>query len=251
MRVISLGWGIQSFGLAAMSALGVLPTVDVAIHADTTHERTATYEFAERWTPWLEERGVRVVTVRAPNTEVIRRWNKGPVVTIPAFSDSSAGKIGRQCTGDWKIDPKKRWLQANRHGQTVENWLGITVDEISRVKPSDVKYIVNCWPFVEMGCRRSDVVRWLTEHGLEIPPRSACVFCPFQSRREWRALQDTPDWQKAVAVDEEIRTKRPPYDLFLHSSRIPLTQVDFRSQQEKGQMELDLFENECSGVCGI
>jgi hypothetical protein len=31
---ISLGWGVQSFTLAAMVALGELPPVDVAIHAD-------------------------------------------------------------------------------------------------------------------------------------------------------------------------------------------------------------------------
>ena len=60
MRVISLGWGVQSFALAAMSALGELPPVDAAIHADTTHERRETYEFAATWTPWLEARGVHV-----------------------------------------------------------------------------------------------------------------------------------------------------------------------------------------------
>ena len=57
--------------LAAMSALGDLPPVDVAIHADTTHERSATYAYAQRWTPWLEARGVRVVTVRNPTVRII------------------------------------------------------------------------------------------------------------------------------------------------------------------------------------
>ena len=63
MKALSLGWGVQSFTLAAMVALGDLEPVDVAIHADTTHESKLTYEFAARWTPWLEEHGVRVVTV--------------------------------------------------------------------------------------------------------------------------------------------------------------------------------------------
>ncbi len=44
MKVISLGWGVQSFALATMSALGVLPSVDAAIHADTGHERRETLE---------------------------------------------------------------------------------------------------------------------------------------------------------------------------------------------------------------
>ena len=34
------GLGVQSFALAAMSALGVLPPVDAAVHADTSHERS-------------------------------------------------------------------------------------------------------------------------------------------------------------------------------------------------------------------
>jgi hypothetical protein len=63
MRTLSLGWGVQSFTLAAMAALGDIPPIDAAIHADTTHERTLTYQFAAKWTPWLEARGVRVVTV--------------------------------------------------------------------------------------------------------------------------------------------------------------------------------------------
>ena len=62
--VISLGWGVQSFALAAMSGLGILPKVAAAIHADIRFEKSATYEFAKKWTPWLEEHGVKVVTVR-------------------------------------------------------------------------------------------------------------------------------------------------------------------------------------------
>ena len=53
MKVISLGWGVQLWGLA-MVAKGILPPVDAAIHADTGHERSETYAFAARWTPWCD-----------------------------------------------------------------------------------------------------------------------------------------------------------------------------------------------------
>ena len=59
LRVLSLGWGVQSWTLAAMIALKELPLVDYAVHADTTHEHEGTYAHAAKWTPWLEERGVR------------------------------------------------------------------------------------------------------------------------------------------------------------------------------------------------
>ena len=53
---LSMGWGIQSWTLAAMIALGELPPIDLAIHADTGHEAQGTYEHARKWTPWLEQR---------------------------------------------------------------------------------------------------------------------------------------------------------------------------------------------------
>ena len=251
MKAISLGWGVQSFTLAAMSALGDLEPVDVAIHADTTHETSGTYAFAERWTPWLEERGVRVVTVRdAAQAATVTEFK----TDIPAFTDTpggSGGMLRRQCTGRWKIGPMRKWLQSNRYGKPVEQWLGISLDEFQRMKDSDVKYIAHRWPLIEQRMTRWDCQRYLERHGLEVPPKSACVFCPYHNMAVWREMKATggADWQKAVEVDEAIRKVRPPYDLFLHPARIPLVDVDLRSEQDKGQ--LSLWDAECSGICGV
>lgn len=109
MIAISLGWGVQSFTLAAMSALGDLPRVDVAIHSDTTHERSATYRFAEKWTGWLEDHDIRVVTVRPTRTlELGEKRVKS--VQIPAFTYSlrGDGQLRHQCTNRWKIQPMRR-----------------------------------------------------------------------------------------------------------------------------------------------
>lgn len=247
-KVISLGWGVQSFTLAAMSALGELELVDAVIHADTTHESKLTYEFAARWTPWLEELGARVITVVNNASEL----GQNATIDIPAFtrSPSSDGQIRRQCTQDWKIAFMRRWIQAHRNGAPVEQWLGISLDEFQRMKPSDVKYITTRWPLIEKRMTRQDCIVWLDKHGLEVPPKSACTFCPFHSTAEWRRIKSTPeDWAEAVAVDKAIRKARPPYDLFVHPSRKPLEEVDLRTAEEKGQ--LSLWENECSGVCGV
>lgn len=291
MQVISLGWGVQSFALAAMSALGVLPLVDVAIHADTTHERAETYAFAKRWTPWLEERGVRVVTVQAVRTGVVEQWHvKG--VMIPAFTTYStdiyvdggdygwdddgeeffvpdgtkillqragdlSGMLRRQCTGDWKIAPIRRWLRTEgikpKPG-AVEMWLGITLDESARMKQADVKYIVNRFPFIEMfdsPWYRWQAVRWLQGQGLEVPLKSSCIICTYQDQSTWRErkLADNGDWEKAVVVDETIRHKRPGYVCYLHRECIPLSEVDFRSERDHGQ--LSLWDEECEGYCDL
>lgn len=249
MRVLSLGWGVQSFTLAAMSALGEIERFDTMIHADTTHERSGTYDFARRWQPWLEGYGSQVVTVSAGNTRVI----DGVSVTIPAFTTDgkSRGQLRRQCTNHWKIYPIRRWLQANRNRQPVEMNLGISLDEFQRMKTSDRQYITNRWPLVEMGMTRQDCESWLHARGLEIPVKSSCVFCPYLSKPEYRNIKagGNGDWTKAVNIDVSIRHIRPPHALYIHQSRTPIEQVDLRTPQEKGQ--LNLWNDECSGLCGV
>ena len=86
LKFLSLGWGVQSFTIAAMIALEELAPVDLAIHADTTHEAEGTYRHAEKYTPWLESRGLKVVTVTAKRAELVREdWGTGSVM-VPAFS---------------------------------------------------------------------------------------------------------------------------------------------------------------------
>ena len=92
LTYVSLGWGVQSWTLAAMVALGELPPIDVAVHADTGHEASGTYSHAEKWTLWLGERGVKVVTVTAENTEAIQDW------------------AGSQSVMNSRLHPVRRWL---------------------------------------------------------------------------------------------------------------------------------------------
>lgn len=247
MKVLNLGWGVQSFTLAAMVAIGELEPIDAVIHADTTHERESTYKFAAKYTPWLEARGVRVVTVRDYKAAT-QAWNGGH---IPAFTDNGKkGQAFRTCTERWKIRPIRKWLQENRKGESVEQWLGISWDESERMKESPAKYITHRWPLIEKRMTRDDCIAWLARHDLDIPDKSACVFCPFHNRQAWYQMkrENGSDWKKAVEVDNAIRKARPPFDLFVHSDRIPL--VDIRSPQDNGQLEL-WEQNECSGTCFV
>jgi len=247
-----LGWGVQSFTLAAMAALGEIDRIDYAVHADTHHESAMTYQFAERWTGWLDIRGIKVVTVDNGENEIITN-RVGGEIFIPSFTNtpsSNGGQLRRQCTQRWKIAPLRRWLQTNRNGAPVEMWIGISTDEALRMKPSDVKYITHRWPLIELGMSRKDCIKFLETHRLETPSKSACVFCPYHNTYEWRKTKEIKkDWDKAVAIDERIRNVRPPYDLFVHPSRKPLVSVDLRTEEQKGQMRL--WDEECTGLCGV
>ena len=270
MRVISLGWGVQSFALAAMSALGKLPSVDAAIHADTTHERRETYEFAAKWTPWLEERGVRVVTVSARMSSRFIYEKNGPT-HLPAFTRKASvtyhegrilgyrpkdatGMYRRSCTQRSKIAPIRQWMQANRNGKHVEQWIGITLDEWTRMRDSDVKYASLVYPFMDMlgeSWSRHKVMRWLHENDLEIPVKSSCVFCPYHDKATWREIwkADNDNWRRTVEMDRLIRKKRiaAGYVGDVHPSRLPIESVDLRNEQDHGQLEL--WGEECTGMC--
>jgi hypothetical protein len=240
-----------------MSALGELPPVDAAVHADTTHERSETYAFAAKWTPWLEERGVRVVTVNDGRCIVIDRWDSLMLPVYTTYPDGTpSGMMRRQCTHAWKIAPIRRWLQANRRGRPVEMWMGITLDEWDRMRDSRVQYLTNHYPFIEDLDRpwtRGMAMRWLRDNDLDIPIKSRCVFCPFQSDADWReskqASTDDPldDWERALTTDSLIRRKRDGYVCYLHRSCQPLARVDLRNEQDHGQLEL--WGEECTGNC--
>ena len=232
LTYLSLGFGVQSWALAAMIAVGELPPVDVAIHADTTHEADGTYRHAEKWTGWLEERGVNVVTVRPDRiaTNMMDQSRQG--VFIPAFTkshdDQDMGRLSRQCTERWKIRPIKKHIRSlignKPRPEAVYAILGISLDEWSRMRHSDAKYIRNVYPLVDLRMSRADCATWLQRQGLEVPPKSACTFCPYHNPAFWQRMKQAggPDWEDAKATDEAIRHRRPNHDLYLHPAGIPL-----------------------------
>mgnify|MGYP005829885367 CR=1 FL=1 len=259
MRILSLGWGVQSWTLAAMIATRELPPIDYAIHADTTHEASGTYHHAREWTPWLEDRGVKVVTVRGKRTDVLEQWRNSSSVLIPAFTtDRKTGKHGqvrRQCTYEWKIMPIRAFIRnrlKERHLRmtpgAVTSLQGISLDEYQRMRDSDVAYIVNEYPLVEARITRKDCISWLESHCLPVPPKSACTFCPYHGLAAWKTLkrQGGQDWTEAVAVDEAIRNKRPIGDLFVHPARRPLEEA-IRIPEDVGATQLSLDDVPCDG----
>lgn len=171
------------------------------------------------------------------------------------------GMIRRQCTGDYKIVPIRRKVRellgiaGRRSPKTpvAEQWIGISLDEALRMKPSFEDWQVNRWPLIERHMTRHDCLRWLERHGYPRPPKSACIGCPFHSDDHWRHMRDyDPDaWADAVWVDHAIRSgfRGIRGEVYLHRSAVPLDQADLTIDADRGQ--LDLWPNECEGMCGI
>jgi hypothetical protein len=263
LRVISLGAGVQSTTMALMAAHGEIGTMPhTAIFADTGWEPKAVYDYLA----WLSRDGFLpfpIIRVSQGNLrrDIMNHHNaagKGRVAAVPWFMRMANGDEAmglRQCTKQYKIGPIQRKVRELLGGKTpkggCETWIGISTDEVMRVRPSRVQYVIHRYPLIDRRMNRNDCLRWLERHGYPQPPKSACIGCPFHSDGHWRALRERPDeWADAVEVDAAIR-RQPGFrgEQFMHRSLKPLAEVDLSTAEDHGQ--LNLFNNECEGMCGV
>lgn len=266
---ISLGAGVQSSTMALMAANGeITPMPDGAIFADTQAEPKAVYG----WLDWLETKlpfpvhrvtagSLRADALRQRTSKDGRKYYRTEIPFHTLSPGGEAGRVGhRSCTRDFKIRPitkEIRRLSGVERGTkepVVCSWIGISLDEIQRMKPAREPWIETRWPLVEGRITRRLCLDWMRDHGYPEPPRSACVFCPFKSASEWRRLKEDPQsWDDAVAFDAEARALRYGTNLtdavYVHRSLKPLSDVDVRNDVDRGQ--LLLWQDECTGHCGV
>jgi hypothetical protein len=269
VKILSLGAGVQSSTILRMAIKGEIERPDHVIFADTGWEPRAVYEhlgileleMAAADIPFhhvscgrnIKEEGLRATAGDS------KRYANLPFYVIDR-RNGKRGMLKRQCTSDFKIDPivKKiyeiakipRKSLTNPNPQPlVEQWLGISVDEMRRVKMSRHWWAVNYYPLIELGMTRSDCMDWNMRNGFATPPRSACIGCPFRSNAEWEWMRHaaTEDFEEACEFDEAIRVRGGMFgDLFVHRSATPL-----RTAVGDDDGQGSLFGEDCAGVCGV
>jgi hypothetical protein len=259
LRVLSLGAGVQSTTLALMSAHGEVERPDCAIFADTGDEKRGTYRYLDYLIPRLPFPTIRVRRGNmslSESTVALYADGSGYDQTPPFFYPG--GMLAKHCSKEWKTRVVLREIRRMiglKPGErapketAVEVWIGISREEAHRMKPSEVPWITNRWPLIDKGLRRGDCIHWMTVNDYPIPPRSACVYCPYQSDAEFDAMEANAvddDWQRAIAFDAAIRpggngTTGP---LYVSRHCKPLAEIEFGAQPS-------LFGNDCEGVCGV
>jgi hypothetical protein len=267
----------------------ITPMPDCAIFADTQWEPKAVYEHLRwLMSPNVLPFPVHIVSAGDLRADALRRSNTTggrfaavpwhmKIVTpagteVPIYGDeddegnyaiigyrtlerdeikSAMGR--RQCTKEYKLRPIQRkgveLLGGKRPKAGARLLIGISTDEAARAKPSQVQYIVNHFPLLDLRMSRNDCLRWLERHDYPKPPKSSCIGCPFHSDTEWRSLTTT-EFADAVEVDTAIR-RQPGFrgEQYMHRSLKPLSEVDLSTAEERGQG--NLFNNDCEGMCGV
>lgn len=279
LEILSLGLGVQSTALYFMSSMGILPPIDYAIFADPGKEKNKTYEYLQWLLKWQKENnGVPIIIKKERNLfkDLLNSTNhKGKrFSSIPAFTIDENGQVGmlnRQCTSEYKIyvvDNAIRDLYGlNPRDRRPETrvWKGITSDEMDRASKPYEAWKVSVYPFLGftiskkkvtrmrdsefLQMNRMDVIAWYNKNGLPLPPKSSCIFCPYQSEQSWIDLKENnaEDFEAACLVDEAIRdstTKGIKQPIYLHRSCKPLREINFDRTQP------DIPFGECSSECG-
>ncbi|MGW3835100.1 hypothetical protein [Streptomyces microflavus] len=249
LKILSLGAGVQSSSLLALSARGVLPKADFAIFADTGWEPQSVYQHLDRLEREIAEpAGIPILRVSSGNIRDDALDPDHRFASMPLYilnQDGGPGMTRRQCTSEYKIKPIKKKVRELLgypyparipRGVHVEQWVGISTDEFHRAKDSDVKYMRNRHPLIELGWSRSDCIRYLTSLGLADTPKSSCLGCPFHGNAQWRSIRDESpeEWADVVDFDARIRKgnaratasgNRLLGQAFLHRSRVPLSEA--------------------------
>ena len=269
LRTLSLGAGVQSTTLALMAIKGEIgPLPDAVIFADTGDETPSTMRHLD----WLEGEITRQTNGRMRCLRVsrgerlsdrIRRRAEGHskenrFVSAPFFT-GNGGRGKRQCTREFKVEPvakAQRTLLGYKPRQrippqSIEVWIGFSTDEVVRAGAAFERWVVHRFPLLEKGMSRNDCKQWLRRNGYPVPPKSACVFCPYRTDHEWRWLKenDPEAFAQAVAIDKLARHAPGMRETeFVHRSLKPLDEVDFSTAEDRGQGSmLDI----CEGGCGV
>lgn len=207
--------------------------------------------------------------------------------SIPAFTGKhhdkreardpcNEGIIRRQCTKEYKIDVVEKvirrvilGLKPRCHipkGTKIEQIFGISADEKGRAKRIAANWENRAWsvpqfPLIEMNWTRETCLEYLKTRVPHLVSRSACVFCPFKSAKEWLVTKANPkEWARAVEIDRGLREPGKAVNalmdqsIYLHRSLIPLEMVDLEAEADKERRKnarplFDLME--CEGMCGI
>ena len=187
-------------------------------------------------------------------TEFGKRVQRGEIKS--GWMEMDTSQVGRQCTQKYKIRAVMDLLR-KEFGVSVKKragqWLGITTDEITRMKKSPIKASVLMYPLIDLRYSRDDCEEYLAAAGMPIPVKSACITCPYHSDKSWKELSEE-ELSEAADFEEELLEMIGSCDLKylpyfangakLHPSMVSIDERPF----EKGANNED--GSPCMGAAG-
>ena len=274
-HILNLGGGVQSTTLYLQILRGTIPVkIDAAIFADTQEEPASVYKHLD----WMRSLGgpeILIETAGKLGDDLMKGQNSRgqSFVSIPCYTHSGQGREGmvrRQCTSEYKIIVIERTIRRKILGLAkgqripreveVHQYYGISIEEARRsrsilARMSKRRGWFAHFPLIDQLMSREKCREYLASEVPHPVERSACVFCPYRSDREWSPLKKTnPEgWDRAITVDNALRVegnivnRKMDQEMFVHRSCKPLGAVKF----DESEKEFPWFSLECEGMCGV
>jgi len=246
--VLNYGGGRQTVAICVLIARGVLPRPDVIVMADTSRENPSTWEYLEQHVkPFLAQHGL-VVEVASHSLATVDLYDNHGLTLMPVYTPT--GKTRAYCSNEWKRRVIDRYLRS-KEIRSGTRWIGFGFDERKRWTGmhgnTEGKWTTIC-PLVDLMINTATCLKIIESAGLPQPHHSACWMCPHKRNAEWRHIRDNyPEhWQKAIAMDVEVRESDEQNAVFLHHDRVPLSEANIDVDESKGKIQ------QCTlGVCFV
>lgn len=183
IHAISYGGGLNSTAMTLLLLEQQKP-IDYIPFADTGEEKPETYQFIEVFSKYLKDKYSLSITV-------VRRMVDGKQQTLSEYCRQHVilpSFHWRFCTDKFKVRPIRSFLMlALEHSEasitskdeSFVQYIGFDAGEWERVKKSRWKDTTNIYPLIDYDIHRIDCECIIRQHGLPIPPKSSCYFCPF------------------------------------------------------------------------
>jgi len=263
INILSSGGGTQSCANICLIHQGKLPKPDLIVMIDTEREITEAIDYQHKYMiPLCEDMGVDYHIIKkseytTDDIQLTSAANSDSDDVLPGFfvaGESEMGKSPAYCSGKWKTNVLQRHVnhlygekEATKRG--VTSWMGMTIDEMNRVKTPLGKW-QRWYPLVELMLSRQACIQLVEDYDFPTPPRSACWMCPNRHDNEWAHMQTNcpDDFQQAVKFEKDLIAKFPQYRLSKNNNKL-LSEISFSNDGRGAQMDLLQFCD--SGMCFV
>lgn len=145
---------------------------------------------------------------------------------MPLYTRNNEGEVGKTsvkaCTTTFKIAQLKKELRKLEHVDRFTKttykiilYIGFSIDEVSRLKPSPDSYIENQFPLVWMGMNKIDCINFVEKELGFIPRSSVCNMCYANDIDRVYEIykEDKKGYQRLLDLDRALQCKHENYSL--------------------------------------
>ena len=243
-HILNLGAGVNSTALLLYLIEKKYP-LDEVIFADTGAELKETYSYLPKIIKYCKDQKIKFTIVRKKEKIVWLLQVDQSLQNLCERQHIIPSRLSRWCTYKFKIHPIQKHLKpAGVHIQ----YFGISSEESHRakLKGRNAKAIRK-YPLVENNIDRIGCIDIIKDYGWDIPVKSGCFFCPFQSLKAWQHLYLNHKDQYEIA--EFLEKNNSNYPKFIFNTR-PLDSLKNRFGEGLSKIDEWIYTPKCeSGYC--